>query len=58
MNAEISGLLVLVVAGFVVLWISPNLLGWCAAKMLARRDAIRSQKMALAWYVKRFEEEL
>jgi len=48
---------VLAGALFAAFWMSPRALAWCAAKMMARRDGLRAQRMAFAWHVQRFEEE-
>jgi len=57
LNVPIVAVLILAGAGWMILWLSPSMLGSLAARMLARRDAIRTQRMALAWWGRRFEED-
>jgi hypothetical protein len=57
MNEFLLGVVVLVIAAWAILWLSPSMLGALAARMLARREAIRTQRMALSWFLKRFEED-
>lgn len=48
---------VLLGVGFAIIWISPPLLSWVAAVSLARKDAIRAQRMSKTWWLSRFDGE-
>lgn len=48
---------ILLAAGFLVAWISPGMLSWIAAVALARKEALRTQRVAKAWFLARFGED-
>ena len=38
-------------------WMSPRVLSYIAAKCLARKQAILTQRIAYRWWISRFDEE-
>lgn len=49
--------IILLATGFLVVWISPGMLSWIAAVALARKEALRTQRVAKAWFLARFGED-
>ena len=49
--------LCLVAAVGAVAWISPPMLTWVASVALVRKEALRTQKIAKAWFLARFGED-
>ncbi len=54
---EFEGALSIILPLFAAFWMSPKALSWVAAKILARRDALRTQKMAMRWHLARLDAE-
>jgi len=54
-NVPILAVLVLVGAGWMIVWLSPGMLNWVAAKCLARRDGIFRQRESFAAHLQIFE---
>ena len=53
----LSGLCVLILAATGITWFSPHALEVIEARLHARRDAMRTQRISYHWFLQRFREE-
>lgn len=51
------GILIMTAALCAVAWVSPSMLTWVASVALARKEALRTQRIAKAWFLARFGED-